>query len=206
LLIFIAIHESQQEADMTFTRKAALIVVAISTASGAESLPVYTVSITSLGTGELISGFQQDGAPIRQTLEGYNATFVMTQLADNFYEGFIQGNPVDVYDQGGETIIRTPYYAGYGANVSGTLCAGLPLTLGISYFNPGCGSFSVNTGSPLGFGSTYNGRITSLRVTEGAVGDSILTAVIPEPSTWALMLAGFGMVGYAMRRRKAAFA
>ena len=26
---------------------------------------------------------------------------------------------------------------------------------------------------------------------------------IPEPSTWALMLAGFGMVGYAMRRKKA---
>jgi len=29
---------------------------------------------------------------------------------------------------------------------------------------------------------------------------------VPEPSTWALMLAGFGMVGYAMRRRKLAFA
>ena len=29
---------------------------------------------------------------------------------------------------------------------------------------------------------------------------------VPEPSTWALMLAGFGMVGYALRRRKVAFA
>lgn len=29
-------------------------------------------------------------------------------------------------------------------------------------------------------------------------------AAVPEPSTWALMLAGFGMVGFAMRRRKVA--
>ena len=27
-------------------------------------------------------------------------------------------------------------------------------------------------------------------------------AAVPEPATWALMLAGFGMVGFAMRRRK----
>lgn len=29
---------------------------------------------------------------------------------------------------------------------------------------------------------------------------------VPEPTTWALMLAGFGMVGFAMRRRRVAFA
>jgi hypothetical protein len=30
--------------------------------------------------------------------------------------------------------------------------------------------------------------------------------VIPEPATWAMMIAGFGLVGAAMRRRQAAFA
>jgi hypothetical protein len=29
-------------------------------------------------------------------------------------------------------------------------------------------------------------------------------AAVPEPATWALMIAGFGMVGFAMRRRTAA--
>lgn len=29
---------------------------------------------------------------------------------------------------------------------------------------------------------------------------------VPEPSTWALMLAGFGMVGFSMRRRRSAVA
>lgn len=30
--------------------------------------------------------------------------------------------------------------------------------------------------------------------------------VIPEPATWAMLIAGFGLVGFAMRRRKAAVA
>jgi hypothetical protein len=30
--------------------------------------------------------------------------------------------------------------------------------------------------------------------------------IIPEPATWALMIAGFGLVGFAMRRRKSALA
>jgi hypothetical protein len=30
-----------------------------------------------------------------------------------------------------------------------------------------------------------------------------LAAAVPEPATWALMILGFGTVGYAMRRRKA---
>ena len=31
---------------------------------------------------------------------------------------------------------------------------------------------------------------------------SFAPGAVPEPATWALMLAGFGMVGFAMRRRK----
>jgi len=35
---------------------------------------------------------------------------------------------------------------------------------------------------------------------------NVTAAAVPEPATWALMLAGFGMVGYALRRRRAAVA
>ncbi|MGL6042527.1 MAG: PEPxxWA-CTERM sorting domain-containing protein [Sandaracinobacteroides sp.] len=31
-----------------------------------------------------------------------------------------------------------------------------------------------------------------------------LGGIVPEPATWAMMIAGFGLVGFAMRRRKAA--
>jgi hypothetical protein len=33
-------------------------------------------------------------------------------------------------------------------------------------------------------------------------GESFLTGAVPEPSTWAMMLMGFGAVGFTMRRRR----
>ena len=33
--------------------------------------------------------------------------------------------------------------------------------------------------------------------------DNIAAGAVPEPATWAMLIAGFGMVGAAMRRRKA---
>ena len=41
--------------------------------------------------------------------------------------------------------------------------------------------------------------------TEQAVGDYTLTigAAVPEPASWALMIAGFGLAGTALRRRRA---
>lgn len=64
--------------------------------------------------------------------------------------------------------------------------------------------------SASGTGSTnglfnYNGVVTGLEVSLGDSGGIVTKVVngVPEPSTWALMLAGFGMVGYSMRRRRA---
>ena len=37
-----------------------------------------------------------------------------------------------------------------------------------------------------------------------AVLDGVSVTAVPEPATWALMLAGFGMVGFAVRRRRIA--
>lgn len=36
--------------------------------------------------------------------------------------------------------------------------------------------------------------------------DNLATAAIPEPASWAMMLAGFGLVGFAARRRSRAVA
>ena len=74
-------------------------------------------------------------------------------------------------------------------------------------------------GGPITFNS-FNGKLTALgtRYANGPGGQATIpdagltrygagtfTAVtVPEPATWALLLSGFGMIGFAMRRRSTA--
>ncbi|QMW22659.1 PEPxxWA-CTERM sorting domain-containing protein [Sandaracinobacteroides saxicola] len=37
----------------------------------------------------------------------------------------------------------------------------------------------------------------------GPILDNVLVSQVPEPATWAMLIAGFGMVGFALRRRSA---
>ena len=61
---------------------------------------------------------------------------------------------------------------------------------------------------PITAGQLNTITVTGISRGNGAYGGqaSFEPAAVPEPATWALMLAGFGMVGYAMRRRRIAFA
>lgn len=68
--------------------------------------------------------------------------------------------------------------------------------------------FSVGTvGTTFARGpGTYELRlIGSTTQTASYSGTLDFSAAVPEPGTWALLLAGFGMVGYSMRRRNQAF-
>jgi hypothetical protein len=55
--------------------------------------------------------------------------------------------------------------------------------------------------APLGYGSG-----TSLDTFKGVVGGSFSSNAVPEPSTWAMMILGAGLVGLALRRRTVALA
>jgi hypothetical protein len=48
----------------------------------------------------------------------------------------------------------------------------------------------------------YTLHITGTRGTTSAFTGAIAFGAVPEPSTWAMMLLGFGAVGFAMRRRR----
>ncbi|KTT72471.1 FxDxF family PEP-CTERM protein [Sphingomonas endophytica] len=101
--------------------------------------------------------------------------------------------------------------AGQVSTISVTLAAGIKL-LGLS-INGGPDATPVYNSAD----NTYKASIPmtqsganpqSLRVTYGVVqtgsyvGNVSWTRnAVPEPATWALMILGFGVVGYAMRRR-----
>lgn len=61
------------------------------------------------------------------------------------------------------------------------------------FFQDTVSRYRVNTFGA--FGSSEYVNATSSRA----------TAAVPEPATWALMVIGFGAVGFALRRRKHAF-
>jgi hypothetical protein len=60
-------------------------------------------------------------------------------------------------------------------------------------------SFTANKGDILSFAAT--GKNDSLG---GYIDDISLSGAVPEPTSWAMMIAGFGAVGAAMRRRRTA--
>lgn len=89
-----------------------------------------------------------------------------------------------------------------------------PIAVGAGNYTDteGCGKMDLRVsfgGPPL---VEFSGDVTSVLIEDGDTTDgrrasySVGVAAIPEPTTWALMLAGFGMVGFAMRRRRVAFA
>ncbi|MEO6716269.1 MAG: PEPxxWA-CTERM sorting domain-containing protein, partial [Novosphingobium sp.] len=54
--------------------------------------------------------------------------------------------------------------------------------------------------------NTWTGNAANVRVLSSVTGWSqnqiyITSGGVPEPSTWAMMLLGFGMIGFAMRKR-----
>lgn len=60
--------------------------------------------------------------------------------------------------------------------------------------NFGTFSFAVNAGDSYGF---------YVQTTDGLGGRGLLTiGAIPEPSSWAMLMAGFGLTGASLRRRR----
>jgi hypothetical protein len=78
----------------------------------------------------------------------------------------------------------------------------------------------VFIGVHYGNGSGYNGTafykihsdtpFSAITIDRAAFSDAVLfstgTPAVPEPASWALMIAGIGAVGFSMRRRKTAVA
>jgi len=62
------------------------------------------------------------------------------------------------------------------------------------------GSFIANAGT---FTLNINGNNTGPGL--GTLAGTVSMSAVPEPTTWAMMLIGFGAVGYSLRRRKVGY-
>lgn len=95
-----------------------------------------------------------------------------------------------------------------GLNGTGTLLASIPL---LAQYNVGCtgdpsGDFCNFTPVGVSFAGTamsanFNGTAGQTGFDNITIGSAQAGGAVPEPATWAMMLIGFGAVGYAMRRR-----
>ena len=84
-------------------------------------------------------------------------------------------------------------------------------SLAIGSFGADIGPWVARTSSVFALtgGTTYSLRFTGLSQVDSTVlidNVSLATEAIPEPASWALMIAGFGLIGAAMRRRCIAIA
>lgn len=93
---------------------------------------------------------------------------------------------------------------GVGINLIQTTNGGLPLVFApLGTINAGSptfsygGTFTLGQGYAVGFGLDNAGNYSN-----DSTGVNLTVAAIPEPSTWALLILGFGAVGAAQRRRR----
>lgn len=104
----------------------------------------------------------------------------------DFASGYVGGSqPVD--------ILNVTSYLG------GNLVNSVSFLSGIDYLN-----YSSLTTLNLGFTGIDTVRFEALGSSNRAIFDNVSVSAVPEPSTYVLMLAGLGLVGFMARRRKQA--
>lgn len=198
----------------------------LGTASMAQAVTVKWASLTAQPNATTVTG-TVDGVGLT-----FNGSVAFSQLnnsgtdywIDNGYTQGVVNRPTGVdlialSGAGTKTItfaapVKDVYIAFTSWN-GNTVQFDSPFTVvsqGAGYW--GNGTFNVNGSSDGFFGNgevhgvlKFAGTYTSLSFTDTGEywhGLTVGVAAVPEPQSWAMMIAGFGLVGAAMRRRQSA--
>ena len=210
---------------MNFTKAivaAGLLVAGASSASAAVTVLNFTGVATTNNTAN-VNGFYNGGTSSDgNSGPNFGAAFSSNALAINNYNGSGEPNPgILVFLSGGA--VTLDYAAGFttgfsfvysssvatvinvydAAQGTGNVLASLTLA---AQFSDGCGGGYCNW-TPIGV--TFAGIAKSIDFGGGADAtgyDNITFGSaapgVPEPASWAMLIAGFGLVGAAARRRR----
>ena len=172
-------------------KKIILAALAASFAVPALAAPIITVNTTDDIYGSFNGSIQQGAVGAAATLSWKSA-------------GYYWGGSIGLTDAGGTTLYQITtnfddtynlFAAGSGNAAIGTSCSGN---------NSAC--VVVPVGQQVSLYSTINSLNGGSGICCGGSNVFVTNAVsgaVPEPASWAMMVGGFGLMGAALRRKKA---
>ncbi len=180
-------------------------------ASMAMAAPANAAVITFAGLtspGSIFTTLTEAGFIVNATVGSVTQSSIGNAAPAVAFGGF--GGVIEITKAGGGTFSfagfdlinsASPTSAGYFAQ--GFLGSSL---VGFSTGAPGAGTFA-GIGGIAGVMDRLTINVNNLTIGQSIIAsaDNInVTATVPEPATWGLMLAGFGLVGASLRRGKQA--
>jgi hypothetical protein len=107
-----------------------------------------------------------------------------------------QSGTVNNYGGGTETAFGNFFFNTFNDRV-------IDMTTSSALQNLAAPGGTLTIGIQAGGGGFQGGSDESWGLDNIVLSGTLVSAAVPEPATWAMMIAGFGVVGGAMRRRKA---
>lgn len=185
-------------------------------ATTAQAARTITLTIDAHGSGFRVLGYGPTGVAQLARLEAASVSVVLNNNGDdpNYFTGGDAGTYINVYFGNDSFSLFTgfPSQSYYSFNGSASACTTNGSAVGDVRPGSSCASknmLSFGSSSPGGYGENFTGTVTRYVIQEGnTLGAGIfnVSTVVPEPSTWALLFTGFMLTGYALRRRRVAFA
>ncbi len=179
-----------------------LIALALAATSLMSATAASAATLVDFVIQTRIDGTNVPGAPTDATITGTydNDALVLGSTPVTGFNVFLASN--------GNNYPNFP--GGVTASVTN-----LTMTSGtLNFFNAGSTifSFDISNFAPMGTSATTVSNATSftygdgtpIGIAAGSGGTINISAAVPEPATWAMMLIGFGAIGHSMRRRKQA--